>query len=467
MADNQLSDELQSTVETFMAAWLSDNRIPGAAIAVVDGTDVLYADGFGARTLDENTPATPDTLFGIGSCTKSFTATAIMQLVEAGDIALADPVDDYLPHLADAPGDPITVEELLTHTSGMPDDGQASPLVSRAVGEGHIEVPLSGDADFRRHVEESTDRRVVDRDEFFYYNSGYTMLGKIVETVTGQSFATYVDDRILSPLGMERSTFHREDFENDQDRMTPYLKQEDTTIQSEFPFDPLLHPTGGLISSVRELGAFIRMFIEDGAIGDRRILSADSVAAMTEPVGSFGTYYDGQEVGYGYGLIIEDYLGDRVVGHGGTITVSHAWFGYLEEAELGVALACTTRPEVHIWRTGMAVLALLQGEQPEVVHPHYRLKAALESATGDYDSYREIGRATVERVGGGLKLRLISAGGGGQELLLTPKSVESERLICTTTQVSGLVREVRFEFTDEGVDLFVTLPHGIRLSKSE
>lgn len=78
-----LPDERQKTVETFMADWLAEHRIPGAALAVVDGGTVT-AEGFGARKLKTNTPVTADTLFGIGSCTKPFTATAIMQLVEAG-----------------------------------------------------------------------------------------------------------------------------------------------------------------------------------------------------------------------------------------------------------------------------------------------------------------------------------------------------------------------------------------------
>lgn len=159
-------------------------------------------------------------------------------------------------------------------------------------------------------------------------------------------------------------TFHREGFEDEYDRMTPYLKHNGSTNPSEFPFDTLLHPTGGLISSVRELAPFVQMFPEDGGTRDQRIFEADSVAVMTEPDGTFGNHYDGDEVGYWFGLITEDYHGDRVVGNEGTIAVSHAWFGYLENADLGVALACTTRPEVHIWQTGMGSLALLQEDPP-------------------------------------------------------------------------------------------------------
>lgn len=461
MTLNNLPAEHRSTVETFISDWLTQHRIPGAAMAIVDG-DSVAAEGFGARTLEDNTPVTPDTLFGIGSCTKPFTATAVMQLVEADELALDDPVSEYIPHLTDAPGDPITIKELLTHTSGMPSDDVAGPLMARWLGVGGSEVPLSSTADFRRHVQGSTDRRVTDRDTFFYYNSGYVMLGQIIEEVTGQAFATYVEDEVLTPLGMERSTFDREEFEADSDRMTPYLKQEGESTESGFPFDPLIHPAGGLISSVRELADYIQQVLGRGTVGDDGLLSEESVEAMTTHVGTFGTYFDGRERGYGYGLSTEEFLDDRLVGHGGSIGVSNAWFGYLEDAEQGVALACTTGPETHPSDAGMALLAILQDRDPESIQPHYQLVSVLESVTGDYMGYRNIVQASVERVGGGLKLEVEGAA-GGQELLLTPTRIEEETLVCTTMVASGMEQEVRFEFGGEGADLFY---ERLRLSKA-
>ncbi len=499
-----LDDQTRREVESFVTDWLSDHRIPGAALAIVDGSGgnaddtggdesddpIAYAEGFGARDLEDNAPVTPDTLFGVGSCTKSFTAAAVLQLAAAGEVALDDPVNDYLPHLEDAPGEPVTVHELLAHTSGLPGDGSAGPLITRPLGLGHIEVPMSSPDDFRRHVEGSLDRRVTDRETFFYYNSGYTMLGLLVEAVTGESFADYVEAELLDPLGMERATFSKAEFEACEDRITPYVKDDDESTPSGFPFDPLIHAPGGLVAPVSEMATWVRTLAgggvvggsdggsgggdggasdgngdgssdggaaggsDDGAGGDgTRVLPAERVAQMTTPDGAFGTYLDGTEVGYGYGLMVEAFLGDRLVGHGGSIAVSNAWFGYLEESGLGVAVACTTSPEAHPMAVGPAVLALLSGADPEDAVPHYRLVAALERATGEYGSYRGIGGATVERVGGMLRLEQQS-GLGGQELLLSPESVGDDLLVCTTTMASGFEREVRFEFGDEGVDLF-------------
>ncbi len=458
MQKNGLSVDSRNAVEEHVTEWLSDQRIPGAAVAVVDGDEAVYAEGFGARHLEDNTPATADTLFGIGSCTKSFTAAAVMRLVEDGAVSLDDRMNDYLPHLAEAPGEPVTVEELLTHTSGLPSDGSAGPLITRPLGLGHVEVPLSGDGDFRRHVEGSVDRRVTDRETFFYYNSGYTMLGQLIERVSDRPFAVYVETEILAPLGMERSTFDRETFESDDDRMTPYVKQDGSSTSSGFPFDEFIQAPGGLVSSVREMADYLQLYMNDGAVDGEQVLSSESVAAMTTPEGTFGTYLDGRDVGYGYGLMTEEYLGDRLVGHGGSVAVSNAWFGYLEAADLGVVLACTTGPETHPTDVGKALLALLNGKEPAEVEPHYRLLHALERVTGEYEGYRDIVSGSVERVGGSLRFEKRS-GIGTQEILLTPERVEDDRLVCTTVESSGMEREVRFEFAENdgghgAVDLF-------------
>jgi CubicO group peptidase (beta-lactamase class C family) len=449
----ELSDSTQADVETFISEWLSEHRIPSAAVAVVDPEETLYAEGFGARNLEQNVPATPDTLFGIGSSTKSFTAIAIMQLAEADDLSIQDPVSDYLPHLEDAPGEPITIRELLTHTSGLPSDGMAGPLITRPLGLGHVEVPLSSDDDFRRHVQGAVDRRVTDRDTFFYYNGGYTMVGKLVEEVTGNSYAEYVTEHVLDPLGMDRSTFDREDFEEDDDAMTPYVKQEESSTPADFPFDHLIHAPGGMVSSVLEMGDYVRMYMNGGSLDGESVLPESALDEMATPVGTFGTYIDDRELGYGYGLMTEDFLEDRMVGHGGSISVSNFWFGYLEESELGVAIGCTTSPEAHPMVVGPAVLALLEGAEPAETVPYFQLTEALDAVTGSYETYRDIGSATVERDGGTLSFQQQS-GVGGVEVHLTPETLEDDLLVCSTVMAAGMSQPVRFELDGDDVTCF-------------
>jgi CubicO group peptidase (beta-lactamase class C family) len=452
MADPLLTDQRRREIETRMAEWLSENRIPGAALAIVDGDELAYAEGFGARTLETNEPATADTLFGVGSATKSFTAAAVMQLVEQGRLDPSDPVDRYIPHLSDAPGDPITIHDLLAHTSGMPDDSLAPVLMSRQLGMGHIEVPLSGAADFRRHIRHSLQRRVTAPDTFFYFNSGYTMLGQIVEEVSGRSYADYVAEHVLGPLGMARSTFDSATFHADEDRMTPYIKQE-SSVPSAFPFDPLIYPAGGLLSSVTEMANYLRLLLGGGEVNGERVLSSESVEAMTTPSSTFGAYYDGTLSRYGYGHIVESVLGDRLIGHGGSVLVATAWFGYLADAGIGAVIACNTTPATHPSLVGPAILARLQEADPTEALPAHRLSAALDRVTGDYAGYRDLVGATVDRDGDMLRAEL-RTGLGNMALHLLPERVEADRLTATTMMGMGMTSEVHFEFSDDGVEMF-------------
>lgn len=107
-------------IEALVTDWLHDEGVPGVSLAVVDEDGELYAEGFGARDIASNAPATPDTLYGMGSISKSVTALAVIQLAKAGALSVEDPVNEYVDHYEPAPGDPITIVELLTHTSGMP-----------------------------------------------------------------------------------------------------------------------------------------------------------------------------------------------------------------------------------------------------------------------------------------------------------------------------------------------------------
>lgn len=114
--------EVEGKFEGWIADTMMRDHVPGLSLAVVKDGKVVYARGFGARRFKDNAPATPNTLYGVGSCTKSFTALAIMQLVEQGKLNMHDPVKKYLPEFRVGKDEnPITLHHLLTHSSGMPD----------------------------------------------------------------------------------------------------------------------------------------------------------------------------------------------------------------------------------------------------------------------------------------------------------------------------------------------------------
>lgn len=444
-----------AAAERFVSEWATDHRIPGATFAVFDDEQ---AEGFafGARELTTNTPATPDTLLGIGSCTKSFTGVAVLQLAEETDLEVTDDVSTYVPYLRDVSGPAITIRELLSHSSGMPSDGMATALIGRAMDVDSLEVPLSSEADFRRHVNGSGDERATHLEEpFFYYNSGFTVLGEVVEAVSGMGYAEYVEEHILDPLGMERSTFRREQFEADPDTMTPYYRSKGSCVEGRFPFDEPVHAPGGMLSSVLELSRYGRMQLNDGSFRGTRILPADRIEESRTPVSTRERLFGGTDLQYAYGWLVREFLGDTLVGHGGGIGVYNAYLGYLKDRGLGVALLCTTGPRTHPMHAGPGALAVLLGEEPAEADPHLALEERLPALTGTYESYRGILSLDVSRHGGTLRIVPDGEQLGGEELALVPEEFGDEVSTFRTVDAGGNDLTVRFEVSEETVDMYL------------
>lgn len=448
-----LPRETRREIESFVTEWMSDADVPAASVAVVDGDELVFADGFGARDLELNEPSSADTLYGFGSVTKSFTALAIMQLVEDGKLSVDDPVSEYVPHLSEVEGEPITIEELLSHSSGMPSDGSAVELIGRTTDGETVAGPLGGDADFRRFVQDSSDHRVTDEERFFYYNSGYTVLGKVIEAIDGRSYETYVDEEIFEPLAMDRTTYEREPFEADDDAMTSYRQDENGRQTCSFPFDDDVYAPGGLVSSVAEISRYLRAMMGDGEFDGERVCTPDSVAELHEPRATRQRYLDGTEQQYGYGWMRQPMLGDELIGHGGSVGVSTAYLGFLDDANLGVAVACNASADPHPMSVGPAVLAIAQGSEPTAASTTFAVREKLDAVTGSYESYRGVLSATVERSGGGLTLT-IETRLGEQDVPLFPASLDPDEYEFYTVLGSGARTPVEFDLSGETDDLF-------------
>lgn len=434
-------------IESFVTDWMSAARIPGASVAVVDGDDLVFAAGFGARDLASNAPATPETLYGVASVTKSFTALAILQHVESGAVALEDEIAEYVDVFGEL-DDPPTVADLLTHTSGMPSDASSVALILRGIDAASVEVPLSSDADFRRYVDGSTDFRSGDDDRFHYYNAGYELLGRLVETVDGRDFATYVDDEILAPIGMHRSTLDASGMDEMDDVMTPYRKEEDESTETPYP-DKGVGAAGGLLSPVTDLASYLRFqFDPDPAVIDPSLLGTAHRAHARRQ-----TALDGTEQHYGYGWMRRDFLGDTLVEHGGSLGVSASFVGFLESAELGVAIGVNTTPDVHPVSAGTAIMAILRDEEPADVVGHYGLTRKFEQVTGEYESYRGIVTASVEQAGGSLEITLTFP---NEEASMTaqPRTLDPDDLTFDVVTADGTLAPLEFEETTDGVDLY-------------
>jgi CubicO group peptidase (beta-lactamase class C family) len=381
MASDVPADRIDAAFDRF-AAWAADAAPPGASVAFTDGDGLLRAGGIGDRDRDAGAPATPDTRFAVGSVTKPFTALAVLRLDERGRVDVSDPVAEYVPYFEDAPGDPVTVRELLSHTAGMPDDGLA-----------FVAGDLDGWAAFQSFHAGTTDRR-IELDRCLYYNSGYAALARLVETVSGRAFPAFVADEILDSLGMDRSTFDADVLDEGTDAMTPYASGDggvrpEPVSENPTAGSPLLAGPGGLVASVADLTSFLRAHVAGSRV------AGVPTERTREAVGTMERFVDGTEYAYGYGWEVRPFGTDTLVCHGGNTGYSAAFAGYLVDSGLGVAAACNAPADVGSAATD--ALAVLDGRDPGAVDPARAAERAVDALTGRYESVAGTGHATVER----------------------------------------------------------------------
>lgn len=291
------------------------HAIPGLAVAIVSARGPLYVRGFGVD--GEGNPITPRTPFRIASLSKSFTALAVLQLVDAGRIELDAPVQRYLPDFTVADRSraaQITVRHLLQQVSGLNDAGYAQPLQSTDL------AALTADlARARPFAQPGT--------QFAYFNPNYEVLGRLVEVVSGQPFDLYLQERVLAPLGLWSTR-------GDSAAVPPvprgHLMPFRFAVPTDEPLDPPL-PSGGLISTADDMGRYLSMHLNNGSLGDTRLLSAEGIAHLHTP-------RQGRE-GYAMGWFVRDGNAvPRVVEHGGALATYAAQMALLPDQGLAVAL---------------------------------------------------------------------------------------------------------------------------------
>ncbi|MBP1987915.1 serine hydrolase [Halolamina salifodinae] len=407
-----IDDAAERGVTRLCRRVVRDEGLPGLSVAVTDGDGVLFADGFGSRDLAGNRPATPDTLYGIASCTKSFAGVALLQLAESGICSVDDPVSAYLPVEFDDP-EP-TLHHLLTHSSGLPSLGVSETLLARRMRLPDPGVALGDIDDFYAHVNGATDERTDPPGErFAYCNTGYALLGEVVESLTGRPFDEYVAEHVFEPLGMERSTFDDHEFSMADDHMTQYRRTEDgDLVASSLPTRDIGKATGGILAPVSELATYLRLHMNGGEAAGSRVLDANTLAQahvghVDVPGRAAGASEQaGDDRTYGYGWFRdESFLGDRtLLGHSGSITVSSAYLGFLPDEDLGVAIASNTSPDFPLGVVGEGVLAAALGADPHESVPFFRQQRRHARLCGEYTAYEGVMDATVEREGNVLQV---------------------------------------------------------------
>ncbi|MGH7720140.1 MAG: serine hydrolase domain-containing protein [Gemmatimonadaceae bacterium] len=291
---------LRAAIDSIAEAEIKTGTVAGISIAVMRGDEVIVAKGYGMADVENQVPATENTVYRIGSITKQFTAAAIMQLAEQGKLSLDDELTKYF---RDYPtqGRRVTVRHLLNHTSGI---RSYTALGPRWFATTPLEVPA--DSIVALFSREPFDFAPGER--FLYNNSGYFLLGLIVEKASGQSYPAYLEEHFFKPLGLSATHYCNE---------RPIIRHRAegySVVAGQLANDApmsMTHPysAGALCASVLDLLAWQK------ALTGGKVVSAASYREMTTPRPLPG----GAAMSYGYGLGVGDLQGHRKVGHGGGI----------------------------------------------------------------------------------------------------------------------------------------------------
>lgn len=292
-------------------------EVPGMAVAIVKGKEIVYAKGFGLRDVEKQLPVTADTLFAIGSSSKAFTTFVLGTLVDEGKIEWEKPVRNYIPwfKLYDpSMTEHLTVRDLVTHRSGLPRHD--------LVWYNNFESTREQFVRKLAYLEPSADLR----EKFQYNNLMFLTAGYLTEVITGKTWEEAVRARVFDPLGMKRSNFSVTDMQKDGDFAQPYGKK-DSKIE-KLPFRPItnLAPAGSINSSVNEMARWVTVHLNGGKYsdkyGDKKLAAAPTVDDMHLAHMVTGATSPEAEItggDYGMGWFGDNYRGHRRVEHGGNI----------------------------------------------------------------------------------------------------------------------------------------------------
>ncbi len=298
--------------------------IPGAVLSFVSNGEVLYVNGYGVADLDSGREMEEDSLVRIGSVSKLFTWISIMQLYEQGRIDLKADVNNYISafKIPDAFKKAITVENLLTHTTGF--EEQASQIIQFL---GYEPGPL---------VEELKDipERVLEPGRFAAYsNYGSGVAGHIVEQVSGMEFSDYVDRNIIDRLQMKSTTFDQQLSDDLLARMSTGYYYENGQNIFLTPFEIIvLPPAGSASSSAGDMAKFMIANLQKGRFGDERILNEETAELMQ----SVHFQHDTRLNGMCYGFYEMSRNGIRLIGHGGDTILFHTLTVLAPEEDWGL-----------------------------------------------------------------------------------------------------------------------------------
>jgi len=394
----QSIDELKTEIDSLLIKY----QIPGVGIAIVSKDSIIYCGGLGYANVKNKIPVTENTLFRMGSITKSFVALGFLKLVEEGKVDLQTPVKEIIPEIEIKnpwrKTNPVRIIHLLEHTSGF----------SNSLKEFNInddpDIPLQ---QALKVVGDAFEVRYRPGTIYHYSNTGYGLAGLILEKITGKRYEDYLKEVILDPIGMETSTFKI----NDNNSMK-LLAQGYLGNFKESPFVNFYSRSAGIMfSSTRDMAKYVQFMLNRGKVGEKQIISEASIKRKETPTTSMASRMD-LEFGYGLGTECTYRSGFKWLGHNGAHLGFFTDFWYNCDLNIGYVILInkfdlSAGDDLKKIRNLLASY-LVEGMNPEFIPAVTVSDEILETYVGYYESKDSEGELLgwINLILGGVRISL-------------------------------------------------------------
>ncbi|MEM6537247.1 MAG: serine hydrolase domain-containing protein [Pseudomonadota bacterium] len=425
--------ELERFVDGIVKTTMHDHRIAGVVVSVVSKDEELLLKGYGVADADEGRQTDPiNDLFRVASISKTFTATAIMQLKEQQRVDLSADVRNYLGDLPfdDAKG-AISIADLLTHTAGFED---------RATGYFGANPVLSQLSRTEQFAALAPKQVRAPGELASYSNFGFAMLGEVIAQVSGLTYAEYIDENIFRPLGMASSTSSiRSTPVGEGDERLEQLREREAkshrrsggqyVTQSFAPTLDLIEPEGSVSTTAADMSKFMRAHLTDGALDDARILSSDTIREMHQTLHS---HLPGTN-GNAHGFWVDETTGRRILKHGGSINDFKSQLVLYPDVGIGVFISTNS--------AGGSALSRLPDRIASAFFPPTTKPPSLTDPVFFFDAADVVGKYLGAR-------RVHSRIG---KMFSIPNVLSAKAISDSVILVTGDFGSTRYEKMDDGV----------------
>lgn len=327
LSDKDKFNKLRKFVKETMEYW----KVPGMAISIVRNNEIIFSEGFGLRDVENNLPVTKNTLFAIGSSTKSFGTMLLGMLEDDGKLKLDDKVLDHLPDFEmydNFVSERMTIRDLITHRSGLPRHDFV------AIGSDFTRKEIVSKLKFLQPNKSF-------RTDFQYQNLMFITAGYLAGQVEKSTWEELVQNRIFNPLGMERSNFDINVMKKDDNFSNGYEFKDDKVLKMDFFEFDSAGPAGSINSSAEEMAEWLKLHLNNGVYNEDLLISKGLLTQMHTPfttINSPVTTKVMSHTAYGLGWFIQTYQGKKRVQHGGNIDGFSALVTLYPQESLGIVV---------------------------------------------------------------------------------------------------------------------------------